>query len=348
MGHLGVPVLGAVFVASACAIWFAGIQLSRATDEIDSRFGLGDALGGLILLAFATNLPEIAIVSAAAVQHNFDIASGNILGGIAIQTLVLVALDGFGVPRRPLTNATASLVQVLEGTLVIAVLAVAIGAFLLPKEVVVGRIDPSALLIVLIWAGGLYLVWRASKSLPWKASGGEAPDTGRRRRAKARKPRPPMVTLAIFAGAGLVTLVSGVLLEESGSAMATQFHVSGAVFGGTVLAAATALPELSTGMAAVRVEDFELAVSDIFGGNAFLPVLFFPATLLAGQSVLGSAAKTDAFLAVLGILLTAVYIAGLVIRPKRQFLRLGPDSLAVLVLYCAGIAGMVVISRSGP
>ena len=80
-----------------------------------------------------------------------------------------VALDGFGVPRRPLTNVTASLVQVLEGTLVIAVLAVAIGAFLLPKSVVVARIDPSAALIVLLWIGGLYIVWRASKSLPWKA-----------------------------------------------------------------------------------------------------------------------------------------------------------------------------------
>src|SRR5450756_2676189 len=91
MGHLSLPVLGAVFIASACAIWFAGIQLSRTTDEIDSRFGLGQALGGLILLAFATNLPEIATVSAAAVQHNFDIATGNILGGIAIQTLVPVS-----------------------------------------------------------------------------------------------------------------------------------------------------------------------------------------------------------------------------------------------------------------
>jgi cation:H+ antiporter len=346
MSHLSLPILVGVFIASAFAIWFAGIQLSKTTDEIDSHFGLGDAIGGLVLLAFATNLPEIAIVSAAAVQHNFDIATGNIFGGIAIQTLVLVALDGFGVPRRPLTNATASLVQVLEGTLVIAVLAVAMGAVLLPKAVVVYRIDPSALLIVLLWIGGLYLVWRASKSLPWKATGEDAPDSGPRRRAKARKPPPTAVTLGIFAGAGLVTLAAGVLVEESGSAIATQIHLSGAVFGGTVLAAATALPELSTGMAAVRIEDFELAVSDIFGGNAFLPVLFFPATLLAGQSVLGSAAKTDSFLAVVGILMTAVYITGLVIRPKKQYFRLGPDSIVVLVLYIAGIAGLVVISQS--
>jgi cation:H+ antiporter len=345
--HLSLPILAAIFLAAAGVIWFAGIQLSNTTDEIDARFGLGEAVGGLVLLALATNLPEIAIVSTAAVQHSFDIATGNVLGGIAIQTVVLVALDGFGVPRRPLTNATASLVQVLEGALVIAVLAVAIGATLLPQAVVIGRIDPSALLILLLWVGGLYLVRRASKGLPWKGmSKGDAPDSGPKKRARVRKQRAMAVTVGVFAAAGVATLAAGVFVEESGNAIATQIHLNGAVFGGTILAAATALPELSTGLAAVKIEDFELAVSDIFGGNAFLPVLFFPATLLAGQSVLGKAAKTDAFLAVLGILLTTVYMCGLVFRPKRQYLRLGPDSIAVLVLYCVGIAGMVVISRT--
>lgn len=344
MNHLSLPILAGIFAASAALVWVAGIQLSNTTDEIDAHFGLGQALGGLVILAVATNLPEIAIVSAAAVQHNFEIATGNILGGIAIQTVVLVALDGFGVPRRTLTNATASLVQVLEGALVMAVLAVAIGATLLPRSIVVGRVDPSALLIVLFWVGGLWLVRRAGNSLPWKTT--DTADTSRRLRAAARKPRATWLVLTIFGAAGVATLLAGIGLEESGNALANQVHVNGAVFGGTVLAAATALPELSTGLAAVKIEDFELAVSDIFGGNAFLPVLFFPATLLAGTSVLGKAQKTDAFLAVLGIVLTAVYVAGLIFRPKRQFLNLGPDSLVVVLLYVVGIAGMVVISRA--
>jgi cation:H+ antiporter len=347
MASLPLPILLGVFAAAAVVIWVAGVQLSRSTDVIDDHFGLGQALGGLILLAVATNLPEIAIISTAAVRQNFDIATGNVLGGIAIQTVVLVILDGAGVPRRPLTFVTASLVQVLEGSLVIAVLAVAVIATILPGSLVIARIDPSALLILLFWVGGLYLVRRAAKSLPWKTERAAAdPDAARRKRARAQKQQRSIgVVLAIFAVGAVATLVAGVAAEESGNAIADAIHLNGALFGGTVLAAATALPEVSTGLAAVKIEDYELAMSDIFGGNAFLPVLFFPATLLAGTTVLAKAQKTDVFLAVLGMLLTSIYVGGLVFRPKRQFLRLGPDSLIVLVLYVIGIAGLALVDR---
>jgi CHASE2 domain-containing sensor protein len=62
-------------------------------------------------------------------------------------------------------------------------------------------------------------------------------------------------------------------------------------------------------------------------------VLFVLATVLAGRSVLPLAQDTDIYLAGLGILLTAVYITGLIFRPRRQVLGMGVDSLAVLVLY---------------
>lgn len=116
-----------IFVAAAAVVWVAGIQLSKATDVLDARLHLGGALGGLIVLAVATNLPEIATVSAA-ISGNLDVAVGNILGGIALQTVVLVILDAFGRRGRgvkPLTYRAASLTLVLEGLAVVAVLAVA-------------------------------------------------------------------------------------------------------------------------------------------------------------------------------------------------------------------------------
>ena len=104
MSSLSLPVLLLIFVAAAAAIWVAGIQLSNQTDVLSTRLHLGSALGGLILLAVATNLPEIAIVASASLSGNVGVAVGNILGGIAIQTVVLVVLDAVGVRgRHPLT-----------------------------------------------------------------------------------------------------------------------------------------------------------------------------------------------------------------------------------------------------
>ena len=94
--------------------------------------------------------------------------------------------------------------------------------------------------------------------------------------------------------------------------------MTGVVFGATILAAATSLPEVSTGIAAVRLGDYQLAVSDIFGGNAFLPVLFLVAGMLSGSAVLPQAQATDIYLTALGIVLTVVYLWGLVTRPNRR------------------------------
>jgi cation:H+ antiporter len=120
--------------------------------------------------------------------------------------------------------------------------------------------------------------------------------------------------------------------------------LSGVLFGATVLAAATSLPEVSTGLTSVRKEDFQLAVSDIFGGNAFLPVLFLLATLLSGKAVLPQAQETDIYLTAVGILLTAVYVTGLLFRPTRRVARMGIDSLVVMILYAVALAGLFAIA----
>jgi cation:H+ antiporter len=350
------PALLVLFGAAAAVVWVAGIRLSDTTDVLSTRLGLGEALGGLLLLAVATNLPEIAIVATAAMGGDLGIAIGNILGGIAIQTVVLVVLDVWGLgPRVGLTYRAASLVLVLEGVLVIAVLVVAIMATRLPASLIAFRLAPGDLLIVALWGVGVWLVGNARRGLPWHDAHGTAPDgqvdpMGMAEHMKESVAREAGVSTrraaAVFGVAALATLAAGVVLEVSGDAIASRIGLSGVLFGATVLAAATALPEISTGLGSVRLGDYQLAVSDIFGGNAFLPVLFLLATLLAGRSVLPLAQDTDVYLAGLGILLTAVYVAGLIFRPRRQVLGMGLDSLVVLVLYGLGTAGLVAVASA--
>ena len=345
------PLLVLIFAAAAGVVWFAGVELSKSVDVLTERLHLGAAVGGLVLLAIATNLPEIAITASAALSHNLGIAVGNILGGIAIQTVVLVALDALGVgPRSALSFVGTSLQLVLEAGLVIAILVIVVMGTQLPMSMTRGRVEPAAVAITIFWVIGLWLLGRARKGLPWQEKGrppdGQEAPAGTRRKQRDRDAHPSTLRAGlIFAVAALFTLVGGVLLERSGEQVASHIGMTGVLFGATVLAAATSLPELSTGITSVRMGDYELAFSDIFGGNAFLPVLFLMASLLSGQAVLPAAHKSDIYLTGLGGLLTAVYIYGLIFRPRRQFARMGIDSIVVLALYVVGIVGLVFVVR---
>ncbi|WP_349897781.1 sodium:calcium antiporter [Parafrigoribacterium soli] len=352
MDSLPLWLLAVIFVVAAAVIWFAGIQLSKTTDVLDSRLHLGSALGGLIVLAVATNLPEIAITVSAAASGSIDVAAGNILGGIALQTVVIAIIDAFGKRGKdvkPITYRAASLTLVLEAVVVIAVLAVVIAGSQLPSGLLFARLTPDVVLIAAIWIVGLFLVRHASKGLPWHEDGA-APDT------VAQHPDPDkddgdtttkMSTAkaaAIFTISAVATLVAGVVLEQSGEVASSQLGLSGVLFGATILALATSLPEISTGLQAVRQGNDNLAVSDIFGGNAFLPVLFLVATVIGGKAVLPQANASDIYLTALAALLTVVYVVGLIFRPKRHVWGMGIDSLVVIVLYLLGTAGLVAIT----
>ncbi|WP_285026844.1 sodium:calcium antiporter [Plantibacter sp. ME-Dv--P-122b] len=349
MDALPLWLLVVIFAGASAVVWVAGIQLSKTTDVIDARFKLGSALGGLIVLAVATNLPELAITVSAALSGNLDVAVGNILGGIALQTVVLVILDVFG--RRgqgvkPLTYRAASLTLVLEGIVVVAVLAVVLAGSQLPPGLEVFRLTPDVVLIAVLWIVGLLLVQRAGTRLPWHEDG-SAPDASPHRKGHRGRKQHPMSTrraVIVFLVSAVATLGAGVVLERAGDAVSSELGLSGVLFGATVLALATSLPEISTGLQAVRQGDDNLAVSDIFGGNAFLPVLFLIATLLSGKAVLPQANASDIYLTALAALLTLVYVVGLLFRPQRRLAGMGVDSFIVLILYALGVAGLFAVA----
>ena len=60
---LSVPLIIALFAIAAVIVWLAGIRLSSSTDIPALRWGVGEAFGGMILLALVTNLPEIAVTA---------------------------------------------------------------------------------------------------------------------------------------------------------------------------------------------------------------------------------------------------------------------------------------------
>jgi len=94
------------------------------------------------------------------------------------------------------------------------------------------------------------------------------------------------------------------------------------------------LPEVSTTLAAVRIGAYSMAISNIFGSNLLMVALVLPADLAySGGPILGVMDQTAAFALVSGVLVTAIYLAGLLLRSKRQILGMGIDSALVLLVY---------------
>ena len=342
--HLPVYLLIIIFLLSSIAIWIAGIKITYATDVITAYFNLGEAFGGLVFLAIVTNLPEIAITVVAANNHQLDLATSNILGGIAIQTVVLALIDAFGVGKSSsLSFKSHSPVLILEGVALIFILTIIIMGKQFSPGHVFFHTTPFELLILFVWLGSIYLIAGQSKKRLEVSKHQKVKRPIRHVEQNAAKKHSIQVSIIIFIVAASITLLSGWALEISSNILAEKFHMTGVLFGATVLALATSLPEISTGIASARIKEYQMAVSDIFGGNAFLPVLFLLATWISGDAILPGLQRSDIYLTGLGILLTGIYTIGILIGSKKQYFRMGIDSIVVLIVYMAGIAGLVYL-----
>ena len=349
MSSLGSSYLVLIFAAGAAATWVAGVSLAKSTDALDNRFGLGEALGGMILLSIAGTLPEVAITVSAAAQGHLGLAAGNLIGGVAVQTMVLIICDITAGRKSALTYLVGSLIPVLEALLVVLVVSFVLMGALLKPSVAIGPVSPASIAIVVVWLCGIFVINRVRKSPSWETlAPGSRPGRPHRRvpHPKVATPHTGTSTWRValyFLVACVVTLVAGVFLQISGSDLAGRAHMNGVIFGATVLALATALPEISSGIGAVRLGDHNLAMGDVFGGNAFQVCLFLVADLIAGKAVLPNTGNQNGWLAILGIGLTSIYAIGIIFRPKRCYLRLGADSVFVIALFALGIAGLVTI-----
>jgi cation:H+ antiporter len=231
---------------------------------------------------------------------------------------------------------------------VIAVVCITIMGGLLPSTASLGPVGVASLGIVVVWISGILILSRvrSQPELTFSGRDGEGPKSAAAEAQPAAIGRPgTRRTIIVFAVASVATLIAGVLLEQSGNQLADNWGINGVLFGATFLALATALPEISSGITGVRMQRYTLVFGDMFGGNAFQLTLFLLADLVAGQPVLPFEGASNAWIGSVGLVMTAVFVVGLMLRPRKRLGGLGPDSWVVTVLYVLGLWGLVVVSQ---
>lgn len=342
LAQLPVTLSFAVFIAAAIGIWLAGTRLAIYADAIAARKRIGQAFMGLIFVAAATSLPELVTTLYGAHVGEAQLVLGNMFGGITMQTAILAVVDLF-IVSYALTSYPSGPTSALEATLLIALLAMllglhAVGEFALPFGVGLGTVILGFAYIGIVMMLRHYdgvqswiPVESIDAALPRKideASSVEGIDG-----------KGTAGLIVGFALMGAAILMCGLALIATSAAIAEQTGLGSSFIGMTLLATATSLPEVSTTISAVRIGAYSMAISNIFGSNLLMVVMVLPADLAYhGAPILGAMDKGTAFAIISGILVTAIYLAGLIIRSRRTFLRMGIDSALVLLIYAVTLA----------
>jgi cation:H+ antiporter len=321
-----------LFVVAAAVVWVAGTRLARYADHISRLTGLGQAAIGVVLLGGITSLPEIAVATTATLSGEPELSVTDVLGSAAINVLLLALADAV-IGREALSSTPGSVETLLQGLLGIVLFAILIGAVVAGDPLFLGM-GASSWALIVAYGVALKLIVQARGRQPWIPRGraraaddpGEAPDMP----AGALARRTALAAVAI--------LLAGFVLAQGGSAIATQTGLGTSLVGAVFLALATSLPEASTVVGAVRRRRYEMAIGDIFGTNLFnVMIIVLVDALHAGEPVLAGVGPFAGFGALLALLLTAIYLIGMVERSDRTVWRLGADSLLAVAVYAGGL-----------
>jgi Ca2+/Na+ antiporter len=128
---------------------------------------MGKAYVGLLLLAGATSLPEIATSITAAAIGNASLAVSNLLGGVAIQTVVLAVVDATQL-RRALTFWVPQPVLLLQGVLLVLLLSLALGGTAAGEPLVVLGVGATTVLLAAVYVLGLHHAHRYVGHPRWR------------------------------------------------------------------------------------------------------------------------------------------------------------------------------------
>ncbi|MDJ0976966.1 MAG: sodium:calcium antiporter [Erythrobacter sp.] len=249
--------LNAILLSLAGLVGLAvgGELLVRGAVGIAQKLGVSTLVTGLVIVGFATSMPEMVASVQAALSGSPEIAWGNVVGSNLANTLLILGTSALVMPIALTGSGRRDAVVALAATLLLWGLA-ASGA-------------GAQWIGIALLAGILaYIVWRYF--FPGESA--------------LEEPGQSAKVNGLLAGslfvAGLVILVlGGQALVEGAIALATIFKVPETVIGLTVVAVGTSLPELAASIAAALRGKSGLALGNVVGSNIYNILLIGGATM---------------------------------------------------------------------
>jgi len=147
------------FLIGAGVIVFAARFLADSSADLADKYNLSQGFVGVVLLAMVTSLPELTVTIDSVRRDSFDLAVGNLLGSCCFNMAIPLFLD-IADGRESLLSKVEPEVTV-SGMFGILLLALTMMEILHKAERRIWLVEPDAILRLAVYAGGLFMVYRA-------------------------------------------------------------------------------------------------------------------------------------------------------------------------------------------
>ncbi len=332
-----IAALALTFAGLALVIALAGTRLTRVADRLAVATGWGEAAVGAILLGGVTSLSGITTSVTAALGGHAELAFSNAVGGIAAQTVFIAIADIF-YRKANLEHASASLASLMQGVVLIGLLGCIVLVMAAPA-ITVWAVHPMSPLLLILYLIATRYVLKASDHPMWKPV---KTDQSVDEDSSVEKDEEELRLSRLvpqFVGLGAVVAVAGYFIANTGVELAGRTGISESFVGSLGTSVATSLPELVVAITAVRRGALTLAVSNIIGGNTFdLLFLSFSDVAFRAGSLYHAGTERQSFIIALTIVLTVIFLLGLLFRQKQGPAKIGWESALMIAVFVGGQA----------
>lgn len=303
------------FLLGLLLLALGGDSIVKAASGLAQRLGTSPFVAGLLLVAFGTSLPELAVNARAFAVGSQDLALGNAVGSNIVNLGLTLGLAALAAPLLVRARALAPLLPVL------AVATLAVIGF--GMDGVIGRIDGIVMLAG--FAAVLALLLRRA----------------RREDVQVQETLAQYAQTRTALGLNLLRLAIAVVLLYYGARWVVQaapllgagWGLSPLLTGLLPVAIGTALPEVAAAVMAARRGQGDMVVGHVIGSS-----LFNLLVIIGGMAVLRPLPLPASFVRL--ELPAAIAFAAVLYPMLRGDLRLSRGEGAVLL---AAFAGWVVL-----
>jgi cation:H+ antiporter len=275
-------------VVATLVIWKGSTYFERSAARLSKHYGLPIAVHGAIVVAVGSSFPEISSIVISTVVHgDFSLGVGAIVGSAIFNLLVIPALSAFSSEDL---QATRDIIHKDAQFYVISVLVLfivfALGATYVPGGTNSAAILTPPLVILPLATYGIYVFLHQQDASDHVA---EKTDDVR-----------PLREWGTLAVALLVIAVGVEGIVRAALSLGDIFGTPTFLWGLTVIAAGTSLPDAFVSVRAAKNDDSVTSLTNVLGSNTFNLLVAIPVgVLLAGSATINflAAIPTMGFLA---------------------------------------------------